>query len=81
MWKFERVVRLCALALALVGLSGCAHNELYGAYDCFEENGLMVFGSTGSVDCIDRTTYALRHLDNSSGVAVTDLPDPAALLD
>ncbi len=51
------------------------------AYDCFEENGLMVFGSTGCVDCIDRTTYAMRHSNEDGSVAVTDLNDPAALLD
>jgi hypothetical protein len=41
----------------------------------------MVFASTGSVDCIDRTTYALRHMNDDGAMAVTDLEDPADLAD
>ena len=63
------------------GVGGYVHTELHGAFDCFEENGLMVFGSTGSVDCIDRTTCAMRHLNKEGSVAVTDLDGPAALRD
>ena len=67
------------LAGVIAVAAGCAHTEYQAAYDCFDQNGLMVFGSTGSVDCIDRTEYALSKLGESDELAVTELPDPAAL--
>ena len=73
-----RALKRAAAVAVLLTAVGCAHTEYHAAYDCFEENGLMVFGSSGSVDCVDRTAYALSKLDDSTGVASTALPDPAA---
>lgn len=81
MWKCTRARAVLLVPVFVLGVGDCVHTELYGPYDCFEKNGLMVFGSTGSVNCIDRTTYARRHLNEEGSVAVTDLDDPAALLD
>jgi hypothetical protein len=69
------------MVMFVFALGGCVHAELGGAYDCFEENGLIVFASTGSVDCVDRTTYALRHMNDDGAMTVIDLEDPAALAD
>ena len=80
MWTCKRT-RSALMVMFVFALGGCVHAELGGAYDCFEENGLMVFASTGSVDCVDRTTYALRHMNDDGAMTVIDLEDPAALAD